>query len=356
MDERCLLHDEEYYIRSNGIESQSCPEIESLYQREEILRVEREQCYQQETLQKIMQEDKSGEENEEAFRIRRKVLESCKDLNLSIKTAGGIVEASMYGLSKNCEVIYTLASSGHWCSLLSKAKLEFSLEDFSISAVRDFVCLVEDHQGLEDLSSNNVIECCRIAHFLQSAILFNDIVEIIRSSIDTDNCAAICNLADQLNEPSLFISSIPLVTKRLEEIQKDDAWNDFSPSLKNHVITLRNAFESRIAAKGKKSKALYTSSNEFLALLSDHLFEQRERLSDAVNRQNEVIAERKQRNSTQPLIRHEDVMGGSVSDAAIKIEKQEIRIQTLEAFFREQKAIFAKDATTARRYERPFIL
>ena len=39
-----------------------------------------------------------------------------------------------------------------------------------------------------------------------------------------------------------------------------------------------------------------------------------------------------------------DVYGGSVMDAAMKIEKQERRVQTLELFYREQREIFSRDA------------
>merc|ERR1740124_291304 len=355
-NQRRLLHDEEYYIRSNGIEPQYYQVNESIGQREERSRVEQEDYYQQKVLQKLVEEDTSAAKNEESSKKRKKVLESCKGITLSIKTVNEILEkVPLYALTKTCEVFYTLTSSGQWCSLSRGTSLEFSLEPFNTSAVREFLSLVEDSQKLQDLSSENIIEVCRIAHYLQCTILYNDIVAIIKESIDVDNCASICNLADQLNDPSLLICSMPFVTKRLKEIQKHDAWGDFSPSLQNHVITLRNAFESRIASKGQKSKALYTSSYEFLALLSDHLFEQRERLKEAVDRQNEIIAERRQRNKTR-YVRHEDVMGGSVSDTAIKIEKQELHIQMLEIFYKEQKVIFTKDATAEGRYGRPFIL
>jgi len=160
-----------------------------------------------------------------------------------------------------------------------------------------------------------------------------------------------------LDELSLFMSAMSYVLERLEDVQKDDVWNDFSPSLRNHVITLRNATKSSIVRQGQTNKALFTSSHEFLALFSDHVYEQRERLREAVERQNEIIKERKQRNKARGFFsRQDDVMGGSVVDAQKKIGKQEARIQTLEVFYREQKAIFAKDVTAEGRYERPFTL
>ncbi len=57
---------------------------------------------------------------------------------------------------------------------------------------------------------------------------------------------------------------------------------------------------------------------------------------EAKIRQEEIIKERKLRGG-----RHRDPLGGSVHDAALKIARQEKRIQTLEQFFKEQKLIFA---------------
>ena len=48
------------------------------------------------------------------------------------------------------------------------------------------------------------------------------------------------------------------------------------------------------------------------------------------------------------FIQPRDVYSGSVEDAAKKILKQEERVKTLQAFYNEQKAIFAKDVETYR--------
>jgi len=349
------IQDEESYIRSNAIENPQSNENNNLYNREERERLRREQSYQQEVLQRLVEEDKFDERKDESFRNRNKILESCRGINLTIKTCDEVLEnVPLYGLAKTCEMIYTLTSSKHWCSVLPyDMSPAFSLDHFSASDVKEFLLLVEDPKKVGGLTSDNIIECCRIAHFLQCAFA-NDIVEMIRQSIDSNNCASICNLADELNDTSLFISSLPFVVKSLEKIKDDEAWDDFSPSLQNHVITIRNAFESRIASGGENSQGFYTSSHEFLALLSDHLLELKERLREAVERQNEIIEERKERNRTHHFIRREEVMNGSVGDTAIKIKKQKLRVQTLEQFYQQQKDIFAEDVEG--RYKRPFIL
>jgi len=364
--QQLLLQDEEHYIRTNGIEDQSSEHYEFIGLQDERVRLEEEQSYQHDVFQKLFQ---STTKTTTIADKRTKFLESCKKDTISIQTADEVLEnIPLHTLAKTCEVIYTLVSSEHWSSSsvssttneTTTSPLKLSLEHFHTSAVRDFLLLVEHPDKLHDyVSSDNVIECCKIAHFLQCATLLTDIVEVIRESINADNCASICNLADQLDERSLFMSAMSYVLERLEDVQKDDVWTDFSPSLQNHIVTLRNATQSSIVQRGRQTSktALFSSSHEFLALFSDHVYEQRERLREAVERQNDIIKERIRRNEDRSFFSQpQDVMGGSVGDAAIKIEKQEMRIQTLEVFYREQKAIFAKDVTAEGRYERPFVL
>ena len=75
----------------------------------------------------------------------------------------------------------------------------------------------------------------------------------------------------------------------------------------------------------------------FLAIFSDNIREQRERLAEAKRRQEKIISDR----TRNPRGRHRDPYGGSVKDAEIKIERQERRLQTLETFYQEQKLIFS---------------
>jgi hypothetical protein len=50
------------------------------------------------------------------------------------------------------------------------------------------------------------------------------------------------------------------------------------------------------------------------------------------------------------------VLGGSVADAAKKIKRQEERVNTLQAFYNEQKAIFAKDRQSVEQFQGMFQL
>ena len=202
-----------------------------------------------------------------------------------------------------------------------------------------------------------IIECCRIAHFLQSNLLLEEIVDIIKQSVDANNCASICVLADQLQVSSLMHASMEYVMDRLDIIKSHDIWDDFPQSLRHHVITLRTAAQSSIIARGSTAKVLFTSSHEFLGIFSDTLREHKERLAEAKLRQEEIIQERIKSNETRGRYTREvDVYGGAVMDAAKKIDKQEKRVQTLETFYREQKSIFAKDQVSDGAYKSNFTL
>ena len=147
------------------------------------------------------------------------------------------------------------------------------------------------------------------------------------------------------------------VMDRLDIIKSHDIWDDFPQSLRHHVVTLRAAAHSSLIARGRTEKVLFTSSNEFLAIFFDTLREQKERLAEAKLRQEEIIEERKKSNETRGRYTREvDIYGGTVMDAAKKIEKQEKRVQTLETFYREQKSIFAKDQVGCGDYKSNFSL
>ena len=138
------------------------------------------------------------------------------------------------------------------------------------------------------------------------------------------------------------------VMASLDKIQQDEEiWNDIPNNLRNHIILLRNATKSSIIGRGQTKEVIFSSSAEFLAIFHDTLSCHKERLRDAKQRQEEIIQERMQQNQRR-FIQPRDVYSGSVEDAAKKILKQEERVKTLQAFYNEQKAIFAKDVDTYR--------
>ena len=109
---------------------------------------------------------------------------------------------------------------------------------------------------------------------------------------------------------------------------------------------------SSVIGRGSKvSGVFFSSGDEFLAIFRETLSDQRERLAEARERRNEVIREReaewemrRQRRGrwfdASEETRRAFVYSGDVEYALVKIQKQEQRIKTLEAFYEEQKIIF----------------
>mmetsp|Transcript_12394 Transcript_12394/g.13952 ORF Transcript_12394/g.13952 Transcript_12394/m.13952 type:complete len:470 (+) Transcript_12394:137-1546(+) len=329
---------------------------------------------------------------------KQQILKLCRGKTISIETAQETIhDVSLMDMVEKCQTMYTFVHSNYYwssSSSLSAEKTEgttatstfkssvmpqknesknddndklkkstttkkaaetettpsfniqkFLLKQFDQNSVQELISVIQGIQTVQEIKSEDIIECCYIAHFLQADTILDEIVDIIKSSIDSSNCASICILADELTIPALFSSSMEYVMDTLDKIQSNNIWSDFPESLQHHIITLRNAAHSSIVGRGHQSKVIFTSKNEFLGIFFDTLREHKERLHEAKRRQQEIIEERMQLNvNTGRYVKEKDVYGGSVKDAAIKIEKQERRVKTLEVFYKEQKAIFSKDA------------
>jgi len=361
------LQDVEHYLQANGILQAQQPNYERLDQVELAANVNAQDQYQTDVIQKFMQEDEDSNIVKKDFQKKKKnVLNKCRDVSISIQTAQDVLHhVSLHDLVDQCDTFYTLASSDHWSSLMEEDYI-FSLEQFDTSPVKQFLSIIDSSSSasrttVQELTNQNIIECCYIAHFLQSSDVLTSIVDIIQSSIDSENCTSICVLADELQIPSLLQSSMKFVMGSLEQIQANgDVWNNIPSALKNHILTLRNAAQSSIVGRGQIRQVLFSSADEFLAIFHDTLTLNKERLREAKQRQAEIIEERKMGVDTRRLavvsVEPRDIYGGSVRDAAVKIEKQEQRLQALVSFYNEQKAIFAKDAEIGGRFKGSFSL
>mmetsp|Transcript_1883 Transcript_1883/g.5485 ORF Transcript_1883/g.5485 Transcript_1883/m.5485 type:complete len:486 (-) Transcript_1883:90-1547(-) len=195
----------------------------------------------------------------------------------------------------------------------------------------------DGHISLANIPPHHIVDLCLISHYLQCASVLETTIDVLKESVDSDNCLSMCRLADQLGSPSLFEASVAHLIEKLDDMQNHDEWEGFPVTLRNRVVTMRNAVHSSIIGRGQKTSVFFSSSDEFLAIFSDNLREQRERLAEAKRRQEEIVSDR----IRNPSGRHRDPYGGSVKDAEIKIERQEQRLQTLETFYKEQKLIFS---------------
>jgi hypothetical protein len=217
------------------------------------------------------------------------------------------------------------------------------------------------------ISEQNIVECLRLAHYLQCRVILNTLTTILESSIDSRNCMAICSLADSLNLKSLFEASINYVIERLDAFQgttttggvvdtetitsdtngDDDTevWSSLPHELRSRIMTMRNVMRSSVIGRGSKVSGLFFSSGaEFLAIFRETIREQNERLQEAKERSQEVIRERTEqwhrRGRWLSDSETDYINGGEVAYCLEKIENQSRRLKTLEKFYDEQKTIF----------------
>lgn len=384
-----LLQDVDHYLESNGIlQGQEESNYQQLDQVEFAANVDAEKKHQLEIIGKMIQQDEENDRSSQQDSIQKKkqMLEKCRGIHITVSTVSALrnmdvedaltngntdeefcearkkrvlLKMPLYDLVDQCDTLFSLVSSDFWSSLheQDQNKYVFSLDQFDAEAVTQIMHILNrsaryEHFTVMDITSENIIECCYIAHYLQSNDVLNDIVDIIKESVDSTNCTSICTLADELQIPSLLQTSMGYVMESLDDIREDqELWNDVPTSLQNHIITLRNAAHSSIVGCGNLNtrKTAFSSGHEFLALFHDTLTMNKERLLEAKQRQREIIEERMKDSSaagrfTRRFLKQKDGCDTDLEYAALKIEKQERRVQTLQAFYREQKAIFAQDA------------
>jgi len=232
------------------------------------------------------------------------------------------------------------------------------------------------------ISEQHIVECLKLAHFLQCTVVLETLVPLVQLSIDSHNCMAICSLADALNLKSLFEASVNYVIERLDAFQgtaatigrgeeeeerkrpsssdedgeaqetMEEIWASLPYELRSRVLTMRNVMRSSVIGRGSKVSGLFFSSgSEFLAIFRETIRDQKERLTEARERREEVIRERteewvvrSQRRGrwfdASAEAKKNFVYGADVDYALEKIEKQCRRLETLESFYNEQKTIF----------------
>jgi hypothetical protein len=375
--ERHLLHDLEHYVHSRGIENDRDNLAPNLNHLESQQRVDAAQDYQDQVHKEVFEAVNAncpGHQREQtAVEARKQLVDlytaNGTNVDIVVSEGNGVIEGvALHRLVEKCDTIFTMANSNLWTSKEDSKQLvaskttpaqggttnnkEVALLEFELDPVREFLDILLDKKTLDDINEDHIVACCRIAHFLQCNLMLDPIVKILIDSVDARNSLSLCNLADQLELPALFEASVACLMSSLDNLQDNELWNGFPKDLQNRVITLRNAVQSSIMSRGQTAKVFFTSSDEFLAIFFDHIRDQQERLREAKDRQNEIIEGRTKLGDS-----HEDIMGGSVRDAEGKIQRQEIRLQTLEVFYQDQKKIFRQSSESLVATNRaPFVL
>jgi hypothetical protein len=317
--ERLQIQDFDEYLRINGLSERESQQSESNRDAEAAV-IQEKSRYQESIHEAIFSEGEAQEKLEQEKRL--KLIDTWSHVHIEVATASCIIpEIPLKALAESCDTVFALGSSwGRFAS--SDEKMQLSLVQFQTQSVREFLGLVMGNKRMEDISADFVVDCLQIAHYLQNSTILEETVDILTHSIDTDNCMNICQLADQLNLPTLFESSLSYMMKSLGDMETNDAWQDLSGELKERIGAIQSAIQSSIHSQ--RSRLYFSSLNEYLAIFAETVEYNRERLAEA--------KEQHGQNTHR---------GNAWTDTQIKIERQERRVQTLEAVMKEQKKLFS---------------
>ena len=327
------INDLEHYIRSRGIEGSSGEnnrQDREILARESAVRTDESARYQEEVIRRIFERD--DHVSPQGSAATRGIIggdECWEDMTLSIRAADGTeIEASLQKLAERCEFVQGMArfTSTSASSLEDEEDLRsdnparkrprkpliLSLEQFDAAAVGDFIPAALGERNVEDIEPEYLVEACRIAHYLRCPSVLDAAVPMLIQSVDTVNCMSLCHLADALDLPSLYEHAVNHMLTSLDQIEAHDLWDDLPKSLQVRVLSMQNAVRSSLLARGAKTGIFFSCGEEFLAILSDNLREQKERLNESRRRQREVILERLGRCSNADNYELIDAGGGEV--------------------------------------------
>lgn len=293
----------------------------SVHLEEEAARLTAEEEYAQSIYQHIFRdkdaiEQKKREEKEAA-------IQKWAGFTINVRTQNGVVEGvSLTPLASSCDTVFALASS--WDSFATsseKDEMYLSLEQFPKESVLEFLALVTQTENIDAVSANSIVDCCQIAHYLQSESVLQSTVEILLESVSSSNCLSIYQLADQLDLPQLSERALGHMMETLGDEHILEAWEDLTPELKDRIETIRMAIQS--STNSHQSRLYFGSIDEYISIFSERVQYFRERLIEAKEQ--------------LQLIEHGT---RSWEDTFQKVQRQEVRVRTLQRVLDEQKKMF----------------
>lgn len=325
MEERLVpeshrLQDFDFWLRLNALPVDESV-LPSTLQREASDRVRQESEYEENLHRRFFsdldQKMRQQEANKEAC------LKSWELIQIYFQTRDGMFgPVRLPPLARSCDTIFTWASS--WRS--STRDATFRLVEFPREAVARFVRVADGDVAIHEIDPQYIVDCCRMAHYLQNQSMLSDIVQILLESVDTANCYSLCQLADELNLPVLFERSLSHMMDRIADLQQEEASEYLTPELRDRINSIKGAIQTSIHCQ---SRLYFGSLDEYLAIFAERVQYYKERLAEAKEQQ--MLEEK----GTRYWV-----------DVQSKIDHQEKRVRTLETVFREQKLMFTPAAPT----------
>lgn len=406
------LIDEEEWFNIYGLRQAGDDDANQLNanEREIADRVARENSYQKQISAKIFAQEE--EANESNHQKRSRQLQQWMTESIDIVTTNFrdntddrefsavkkekdeivVIRTNLKDLASRSDTVFAMASNQHLFHSrqndddstikTDKSHLSLSLVEYSTESVKTFLRVLlssTTDDAAHIIPPESVIDCCRLAHYLQCQQLLDSIVDeylMAAGSIDHENCRFLCKLADELSIPRLWEASVNHMLTSLDKFEENsismtckstsetkaesesNLWSDLSPALKAEIQALRGILRS-----SNRKQVYFSTYHEYLALLAEQLQYYKERLEDAEHCQaNRLESETKLRRELESLCtekasngwyrnarldrqiemlsqRLEGLTRGS-NYAATKIERQRKKVNALRALWKEQKTVF----------------
>jgi hypothetical protein len=312
----------DHYLQRHGIEHDDSSNNYG-FQSKRNLEERRKKLQEESDYQERVHKAIFGSSQEENSQERAQFLASIKDESIDIETSREVIkDVPLKSMAESCETLFTLASFRQTYQDDAKsARLSFSLKSFPHGAVVEFIAIMLGDKRPEEVSSDHVVPCCQIAHYMQCERVVEAMVNILLNAIDNANCMSLCELADQLDLPRLFEKSMAQMMQSVGNLQQHELWDDFNPELKKRIVAMEKVMRASIHSR--LNKVYFASMEEYLSIFAENVQYYRERLAEAKERQAE-----------------ETPSGHAWAYAQAKILKQEARMRTLESVLKEQKEVF----------------
>jgi len=240
----------------------------------------------------------------------------------------------------------------------------------------------------DEIPDDAVIDCCRLAHYLQcdrirssSSSSIDQVddkensndkpptnMEIVRTrpaapwgqddmrrmtlveeiadvclnpSVDSNNCMSLCQLAAQFELETLRDISLNHIVTSLSTLEGHEFWDELPVSLRTEIERMRTIMQTEQhlhGGKATKKKLFFNSCREYIALLEEQYEYHLERLEDANFEQQQKALEIGMCYRTH----------SSWLYAQFKIERHASKVRALKLFLDEQRRIFGSSSSSSR--------
>jgi len=314
------IEDEGEWLRRYGLHGEPCYGAESYAnQLEAKERIQAAETYQQAVHAKLFHDEDA--ENDTQQRMAQLQAWSNQALRITV-CSGESIEYNLQEIASCSDTIYAMAESRFHFESDPTASLVLSLEDYSKQSVLSFLRLLrtEDHSGILDEPDGQImVECCRIASYLQCTVLLDEIlVPLLIRSVDSANCLSLYQLADQLHIPALIEASVNHMMQSLGSVEEHAIWGDLTPELRDRIQAIQQILQS-----SNRRQLFFSSVDEYLAVFAEQVDYFRERVEAALQQQ--MLHPKNSR---------------SWEYAQSKIDQQEERVRILKLILQEHKTLF----------------